>query len=49
MEVFPYLALEGKLHSLLIKDNFWYDIGKPEDYISAQGAYLEYYKPSLDS
>ena len=36
-EVFPQMAQEGKLFSLKIKDNFWYDIGKPADYIVAQG------------
>ena len=43
-EVFPQLAQEKKLFSLKIKDNFWYDIGKPADYILAQGAHLNYYK-----
>jgi len=28
-EIFPKLAEEGKLYSLKIKDNFWYDVGKP--------------------
>lgn len=37
------MAQEGQLYSLPIKDNFWYDIGKPADYIKAQGAYLNYY------
>jgi len=27
-----------------IKDNFWFDIGKPADYLRAQGAYLDYYE-----
>ena len=42
-EIYPKLAEEGQLYSLPIKDNFWYDIGKPADYIKAQGAYLKYY------
>lgn len=27
-----------------IKDNFWFDIGKPAYYLIAQWAYLDYYK-----
>jgi len=38
------MAKEGQLYAMGIKDNFWFDIGKPEDYIKAQGAYLEYHK-----
>lgn len=43
-EIYPKMAEEGQLFSLPIKDNFWYDIGKPLDYLKAQGAYLDYYK-----
>jgi len=42
-EIYPRLAQEGQLYSLPIKYNFWYDIGKPADYIKAQGAFLNYY------
>ena len=38
------MASEGQLYSLPIKDNFWFDIGKPADYIKAQGSFLEYFK-----
>ena len=38
------MAGEGQLYSLPIKDNFWFDIGKPGDYIKAQGAFLDYFK-----
>lgn len=38
------MAEEGQLYSLPIKDNFWFDIGKPADYLKAQGAFLNYYK-----
>jgi mannose-1-phosphate guanylyltransferase len=43
-EIYPKLAEEGQLFSLPIKDNFWFDIGKPADYLRAQGAFLNYYK-----
>ena len=43
-EVYPKMAEEGQLFSLPIKDNFWFDIGKPGDYLRAQGAYLNYFK-----
>ena len=43
-EVFPQMAQEGKLFSLALNNNFWFDIGKPADYIVGQGAYLNYYK-----
>lgn len=43
-EVYPKMAEEGQLYSLPIKDNFWFDIGKPADYLKAQGAFLNYFK-----
>lgn len=43
-DVFPQMAKEGKLHSLPLQNKFWFDTGKPEDYLVAQGAYLDYYK-----
>jgi mannose-1-phosphate guanylyltransferase len=43
-EIYPKMAEKGELYSLPIRDNFWYDIGKPADYIKAQGAFLDYYK-----
>jgi NDP-sugar pyrophosphorylase family protein len=38
------MAHEGKLFSLQLKNDFWFDIGKPGDYIIGQNAYLQYYK-----
>lgn len=43
-EIFPALAAEGQLYSLPLKNNFWFDIGQPKDYLLGQGAYLTYYK-----
>ena len=43
-ETFPLLASEGKLYGLTLKNNFWFDAGKPEDYLLAQGEYLNFYK-----
>lgn len=34
---------EGKLYGLVLKNDFWFDTGKPTDYLIAQGAYLNYY------
>jgi mannose-1-phosphate guanylyltransferase len=35
---------EGKLYGISLQKDFWFDTGKPEDYLAAQGAYLEYFK-----
>lgn len=43
-ETFPQLTAEGKLYGLTLKNDFWFDTGKPGDYLLAQGAYLDYYK-----
>lgn len=43
-EIFPQMATENKLFSLPLHNNFWFDIGKPGDYIIGQNAYLNYYK-----
>ncbi len=37
------MANQGILYSLPLKNDFWYDIGKPSDYIIGQGAHLKYY------
>ena len=42
-EIFPQLAEENELYAFCLENKFWYDIGKPEDYIKGQGAYLTYY------
>lgn len=42
-EIFPQMAQEGALYSLPLKNNFWFDIGKPEDYLLGQAAYLKFY------
>ena len=42
-ETFPELVSEGKLYGLVLKNDFWFDTGKPTDYLIAQGAYLDYY------
>ncbi len=31
------------MYAFSLENKFWYDIGKPEDYIKGQGAYLTYY------
>lgn len=38
------MAKEGKLYSLPLKNDFWFDIGRPGDYLTGQAAYLAYYK-----
>jgi len=43
-EIFPAMAGEGKLYSLALKNNFWFDIGQPKDYLLGQAAYLNYYQ-----
>lgn len=42
-EVFPQMAQEEKLYSLALKNDFWFDIGRPEDYLLGQGAFLKYF------
>ena len=37
------MAQEGGLFSLPLKNHFWFDIGKPEDYLLGQAAYLKFY------
>ena len=43
-EIFPQMAKEGQLYSLPLKNDFWFDIGRPADYLVGQAAYLAYYK-----
>lgn len=43
-EIFPQMAKEGQLFSLPLKNDFWFDIGRPADYLVGQAAYLAYYK-----
>ena len=43
-EIFPAVSEEGKLYSLPLKTDFWFDAGKPEDYLKAQSSFLKYYK-----
>jgi NDP-sugar pyrophosphorylase family protein len=43
-EIFPAMAQEGKLFCQSLPNDFWFDIGKPGDYLLGQGAYLNYYK-----
>ena len=38
------MAQEGKLFSLSLQNDFWFDIGKPGDYLLGQAAYLNYHK-----
>lgn len=38
------MAEQGELYGLSLKNDFWFDLGKPSDYIKGQGAYLNYYK-----
>lgn len=42
-EIFPKLAEEGELYAYPLKNDFWFDLGKPEDYLKGQNAYLKYY------
>jgi NDP-sugar pyrophosphorylase family protein len=37
------VANEGKLYSMPLKTNFWYDIGQPGDYLLGQAAFLTHY------
>ena len=43
-EVFPDLANNSELYALPLENDFWFDLGKPQDYLSGQNAFLEYYK-----
>jgi NDP-sugar pyrophosphorylase family protein len=43
-EIFPQMAAEGSLYGLPLGNKFWFDIGKPADYLIGQGAFLEYHK-----
>jgi NDP-sugar pyrophosphorylase family protein len=43
-QIYPKLASEKQLYALPLRDNFFFDIGKPADYLLAQGAYLEHHK-----
>ena len=38
------MAEKSELYSFKLKDRFWFDIGKPGDYIVGQKAFLDYYK-----
>lgn len=46
-EIFPQLAQEGELYAYTLENTFWYDIGKPSDYIKGQGSYLEFYDKTI--
>lgn len=37
------MAKEERLYSMPLENNFWFDIGRPGDYLIGQGAYLKYY------
>lgn len=43
-EIFPQMAKDGQLYCISLHNDFWFDIGKPGDYLKGQGAYLEYHK-----
>jgi mannose-1-phosphate guanylyltransferase len=43
-EIFPQMAKEEKLYSLPLQNDFWFDIGRPADYLIGQAAYLKYYE-----
>lgn len=45
-EIFPQLAQEELLYGFPLKNKFWFDLGKPEDYLKGQNAYLQYYNIS---
>lgn len=47
-EIFPKLAEEGELYAYKLQNEFWYDIGKPADYIEGQGSYLKYHNIKSD-
>ena len=42
-EIFPKMAEKGELFSITLDNKFWFDIGKPQDYILGQKGFLEYY------
>lgn len=42
-EIFPQLAEEGELYSYSLTNDFWFDLGKPDDYLKGQNAYLKYF------
>jgi NDP-sugar pyrophosphorylase family protein len=35
-KIFPALAADGQLYALSLKNQFWFDLGKPEDYLKGQ-------------
>lgn len=39
-EIFPQMAQEKNLHSIVLKD-FWMDVGQPKDYLKAIALYFE--------
>lgn len=41
--VFPKMATDGQLYSLTLKNNFWNDVGQPQDYLVGQDQYLKHY------
>ena len=45
-EVFPQLAERNELYALPLPNRFWFDLGKPQDYLLGQSAYLDYYSIS---
>lgn len=48
-EIFPKMVEEGELYGLPLTNKFWYDTGKPEDYLTAQQAFLDYHNPNSNS
>ena len=42
-EVFPQMAQENLIYGLPLKNKFWFDLGKPSDYLNGQGAFLKYH------
>lgn len=41
--VFPKMAADAQLYSVTLKNNFWNDVGQPQDYLIGQSQYLEHY------
>lgn len=37
------MATDGQLYTLTLKNNFWNDIGQPQDYLVGQSQYLKHY------
>lgn len=41
--VFPKMATDGELFSLTLKNNFWNDVGQPQDYLTGQEQFLKHF------